>query len=127
MEAKSMDSMKEMGKSEFMKAIEKMEAIANIICYTTHKPGSIVDEYTMALDIADAAEIDTLEVLQFVKKLSAQTHFTYEECIDYARQYFVSGDYKIYSPDEYNLFYSHDMLYVIPHKDNEPTKLIKMA
>ena len=124
MEVKNMDLTKEMGKSEFIKIIEKMEAIANIICYTTHKPGSIVDEYTMALDIADAAEIDTLEVLQFVKKLSAQTHFTYEECIDYARQYFVSGDYKIYSPDEYMLYYTHDLVCVIPHKNNEPTKLI---
>ena len=116
-----------MNKSEFMKTIQKMEAIANIICYTTHKPGSIVDEYAMALDIADAAEIDTLEVLEFVKKLSAQTKYTYEECIEYARKYFVSGDYKIYSPDKYSLLVSQDYLFVIPNKDNEPTKLIKMA
>ena len=116
--------MRRMDKSEFIKTIQKMEAIANIICHTTHKPGSIVNEYAMALDIADAAGMDTLEILQFVEKLSTQTHLTYEECIDYARKYFVSGDYKIYSPDEYMLYYTHDLICVIPHKNNEPIKLI---
>lgn len=110
-----------------MKTMQKMEAIANIICYTTHKPGSIVNEYAMALDIADAAEVDILEVLEFVKKLSAETKYTYEECIEYARKYFVSGDYKIYSPDKYSLLVSQDYLFVIPNKDNEPIKLITMA
>ena len=127
MEVKNMGSMNEMDKSEFIETIQKMEAIANIICHTTHKPGSIVNEYAMALDITDATEVDTLEVLEFIKKLSAQTKYTYEECIEYARKYFMSGDYKIYSPDEYNLFISQDYLFVIPNKDNEPTKLIKMA
>ena len=127
MEVKNMDSMNEMDKSEFIKTIEKFEAIANIICHTTHKPGNIIDEYAMALDIAEPAEIDVLEVLQFVKKLSAQTKYTYEECIYYARKYFLSGDYKIYSPDKYSLLVSQDYLFVIPNKDNEPTKLIKMA
>lgn len=116
-----------MNKSEFVKTIEKMEAIANIICYVTHKPGNIVDEYTMALDIADTAKVDIIEVLEFVKKLSIQTKYTYEECIEYARKYFISGDYKIYSPDKYSLLVSQDYLFVIPSKDNEPTKLIKMA
>jgi hypothetical protein len=127
MEVKNMDSMNEMGKSEFIKTIQKFEAIANIICHTTHRPGSIVNEYTMALSITDVTEVDTLEVLEFVKKLSAQTKYTYEECIEYARKYFMRGDYKIYSPDEYSLFISQDYLFVIPNKDNEPTKLIKMA
>ena len=116
-----------MDKTEFIETIQKMEAIANIICHTIHKPGSIVNEYAMALDITNATEVDTLEVLEFVKKLSTQTKYTYEECVEYARKYFMSGDYKIYSPDEYSLFISQDYLFVIPNKDNEPTKLIKMA
>ena len=116
-----------MNKSEFIKTMQKMEAIANIICNTTHKPGSIVNEYAMALDIADTAEVDIIDVLEFVKKISVQTKYTYEECIEYARKYFVSGDYKIYSPDKYSLLISQDYLFIIPSKDNEPTKLIKMA
>lgn len=119
--------MRRMDKSDFIKTIQKMEAIANIICNTTHRPDSIVNEYAMALDIADAAEIDILEVLQFVNKLSVQTRYTYEECIEYARKYFISGDYKIYSPDKYSLLVSQDYLFVIPSESNEPTKLIKMA
>ena len=104
-----------------------MKHIAEILCYTTHKPGCLELEYAMALDIADAADIDIIDVLEFVKKLSTETKYTYEECIEYARKYFVSGDYKIYSPDKYSLLVSQDCLFVIPSKDNEPTKLIKMA
>ena len=81
----------------------------------------------MALDIAEAAEVDIMDVLEFIYRMTIQTKYTYEECIEYARKYFVSGDYKIYSPDEYSLFVSQDYLFVIPKKDNEPTKLIKMA
>lgn len=116
-----------MNKSEFIKTIEKMKHIAEVLCYTTHKPGCLELEYAMALDIADAAEIDIIDVLEFIKKLSIQTKYTYEECIEYARKYFVSGDYKIYSPDKYSLLVSQDYLFVIPSKDNEPTKLINMA
>ena len=126
MEVKNMDSMKEMDNS-FMEVMNKMKHIAEILCYTTCKPGCLELEYAMALDIADAAEIDIIDVLEFVKKLSAQTKYTYEECIEYARKYFVSGDYKIYSPDKYSLLVSQDCLFVIPNKDNEPTRLIKMA
>lgn len=110
--------------NSFIEVIEKMKAIAEILCYTTCKPGCLELEYAMALDIADAAEMDILEILQFVKKLSTQTHLTYEECIDYARKYFVSGDYKIYSPDEYMLYYTHNLVCVIPHENSEPIKLI---
>lgn len=113
--------------NSFVQAIEKMKAIAEILCYTTCKPGCLELEYAMALDIADAADIDILDVLEFVKKLSTETKYTYEECIEYARKYFVSGDYKIYSPDKYSLLISQDYLFVIPNKDNEPTELIKMA
>ena len=113
--------------NSFIEAIEKMKYIAEILCYTTCKPGCLELEYAMALDIADAANVDILDVLEFVKKLSIQTKYTYEECIEYARKYFVSGNYKIYSPDEYSLFVSQDYLFVIPSKDNEPTRLIKMA
>ena len=95
--------------------------------HTRHTIGNMELEHAMALDIAETAEIDILEVLEFVKKLSVQTKYTYEECIEYARKYFVSGDYKIYSPDKYSLLVSQDYLFVIPSKDNEPTKLIKMA
>ena len=126
MEVKNMDSMKETANS-FMAVMNKMKNIAEILCYTTHRPGCLELEYAMALDIADAAEIDIIDVLEFVKKLSAQTKYTYEECIAYARKYFVSGEYKIYSPDKYSLLVSQDYLFVIPNKDDEPTKLIKMA
>ena len=113
--------------NSFVEVMNKMKYIAEILCYTTCKLGCLELEYAMALDIADAAEVDIVEVLEFVKKLSAETKYTYEECIHYAREYFVSGDYKIYSPDKYSLFISQDYLFVIPSKDNEPTKLIKMA
>lgn len=110
--------------NSFMEVMNKMKYIAEILCYTTCKPGCLELEYAMALDIADAAEVDIIDVLEFVKKLSVQTKYTYEECIEYARKYFVSGDYKIYSPDEYMLYYTHDLICVIPHKSNEPIKLI---
>ena len=126
MEVKNMDSMKETDNS-FMEVMNKMKHIAEILCYTTHKPGCLELEYAMALDIADVAEVDIMDVLEFVKKLSTETKYTYEECIEYARKYFVSGDYKIYSPDKYSLLASQDCLFVIPSKDNEPIKLIKMA
>lgn len=126
MEVKNMDSTKETA-NPFIAVMNKMKNIAEILCYTTHKPGCLELEYAMALDIADAAEVDIMDVLEFVKKLSVETKYTYEECIHYARQYFLSGDYKIYSPDKYSLFVSQDCLFVIPNKDNEPIKLIKMA
>ena len=110
-----------------MEVMNKMKYIAEILCYTTCKPGCLELEYAIALNIADAAEVDIMEVLEFVKKLSTETKHTYEECIESARKYFLSGDYKIYSPDEYSLFVSQDCLFVIPSKDNEPIKLIKMA
>ena len=110
-----------------MEVMNKMKHIVEILCYTTHKPGCLELEYAMALDIADAAEMDIIDVLEFVKKLSAETKYTYEEYIHYAREYFLSGDYKIYSPDKYGLLVSQDYLFVIPSKDNEPTKLIKMS
>ena len=113
--------------NSFIEAIEKMKYNAEILCYTTCKLGCLELEYAMACDIADAAEVETIEVLEFIKKLSTETKYTYEECIHYAREYFVSGDYKIYSPDKYSLLVSQDCLFVIPNKDNEPTKLIKMA
>lgn len=113
--------------NNFVQAIEKMKTIAGILCSTTGKLGCLELEYAMALDVADAAEVDIIEVLEFVKKLSVQTRYTYEECIEYARKYFVSGDYKIYSPDKYSLLVSQNYLFVIPSIDNEPTKLIKMA
>jgi hypothetical protein len=117
--------MRKMG--DLIKVVEKMRAIADIMFKTRCTVGDLELEHAMALDIADAAEVDIIDVLEFVKKLSAETKYTYEECIHYARKYFVSGDYKIYSPDEYSLFVSQDYLFVIPSKDNEPTKLIKMA
>ena len=110
-----------------MEVMNKMKHIAEILCYTTYKPGCLELEYAMALDIAGAADIDILDVLEFVRKLSILSKYTYEECIEYARKYFVSGDYKIYSPDKYSLLVSQDYLFVIPSVDNEPTKLIKMA
>jgi hypothetical protein len=113
--------------NSFMEVMNKMKHIVEILCYTTHRPGCLELEYAMALDIADAADIDILDVLEFVKKLSAETKYPYEECIHYAGKYFVSGDYKIYSPDKYSLLVSQDYLFVIPSEDNEPTKLIKMA
>jgi hypothetical protein len=126
MEVKNMDSTKETDNS-FMAVMNKMKYIAEILCYTTCKPGCLELEYAMALDIAEAADVDIIDVLEFVKKLSTETKYTYEECIEYARKYFISGDYKIYSPDKYSLLVSQDCLFVIPSKDNEPTKLIKMA
>lgn len=108
----------------FIEAIEKMKAIAEILCYTTCKPGCLELEYAMALDIADAADVDVLDVLEFVKKLSVQTHFPYEECIDIARQYFTSGDYNIYSPDKYVLYYTHGLTCIIPHEDVKPIQII---
>lgn len=116
-----------MNKSEFIEIMNKMKHIAEILCYTTGKPGCLELEYAMALDIADAAEVDIIDVLEFVKKLSVQTKYTYEECIEYAHKYFVSGDYKIYSPDKYSLLVSQGYLFIIPIKDNEPIKLIKMV
>lgn len=113
--------------NSFMEVMNKMKHIAEILCYTTCKPGCLELEYAMALDIAEAAEVDIIDVLEFVKKLSTETKYTYEECIEYARKYFISGDYKIYSPNEYSLFVSQDYLFVIPSKNNEPIKLIKMA
>lgn len=110
-----------------VKIVNKMREIADIMYRTRHTIGNMELEHAMALDIAKAAEIDIIDVLEFVKKLSVQTKYTYEECIEYARKYFVSGDYKIYSPDKYSLFVSQDCLFVIPSKDNEPTRLIKMA
>ena len=110
-----------------MEVMNKMKHIAEILCYATHKPGCLELEYAMALDIADAAEVDVIDVLEFVKKISVQTKYTYEECIEYARKYFVSGDYKIYSPGKYSLLVSQDYLFVIPSENNEPTRLIKMA
>ena len=107
--------------------LKKMKLMGDIICNCRFNPYSLELEYAMACDIADAAEVETMEVLEFVKKLPAETKYTYEECIHYAREYFVSGDYKIYSPDKYSLLVSQDYLFVIPSKDNEPTKLIKMA
>lgn len=111
----------------FVKIVNKMRAIADIMYYTRHRVSNMELEYAMALDIAGAADIDILDVLEFVRKLSIQSKYTYEECIEYARKYFVSGDYKIYSPDNYSLLVSQDFLFVIPSADNEPTKLIKMA
>jgi hypothetical protein len=113
--------------NSFMEVMNKMKHIAEILCYTTRKPGCLELEYAMAFDIANAAEVDIVEVLEFVKKLSAETKYTYEECIHSARKYFLSGDYKIYSPDKYSLLVSQGYLFVIPSKDNEPTRLIKMA
>ena len=104
--------------------LKKMKLMGDIICNCRFNPYSLELEYAMALDIAEAADMDILDVLEFVKKLSTETKYSYEECIHYAREYFVSGDYKIYSPDEYDLFYTQDMLWVIPHKDNEPSRLI---
>ena len=112
---------------DLVKIVNKMRAIADIMYHTRHTIGNMELEHAMALDIAEAAEVDILDVLEFVKKLSAETKYTYEECIHYARKYFVSGDYKIYSPDKYSLLVSQDYLFVIPSEDNEPTKLIKMA
>ena len=68
-----MDSTKETANS-FIAAINKMKNIAGILCYVTHKPGCLELEYAMALDIADVAEVDIMDVLEFVKKLSAQTY-----------------------------------------------------
>lgn len=110
-----------------VKIVNKMRVIADIMYHTRHTIGNMELEYAMALDIADAADIDILDVLEFVKKISVQTKYTYEECIEYARKYFVSGDYKIYSPDKYSLLVSQDYLFVIPSANNEPIKLIKMA
>lgn len=107
--------------------LKKMKLMGDIICHCRFNPQALELEHAMALDIADDAKVDTLEVLEFVKKLSIQSKYTYEECIEYARKYFVSGDYKIYSPDKYSLLVSQDYLFVIPSADNEPTKLIKMA
>lgn len=107
--------------------LKKMKLVGEIICHCHFNPRALELEYAMAIDIADAANVETIEVLEFVKKLSAETKYTYEECIEYARKYFVSGDYKIYSPDKYSLLVSQNYLFVIPSIDNEPTKLIKMA
>jgi hypothetical protein len=110
-----------------VKIVNKMRAIADIMYFTRHTIGNMELEYAMALDIAKDADMEVLDILEFVKKLSVQTKYTYEECIEYARKYFVSGNYKIYSPDKYSLLVSQDCLFVIPSVDNEPTKLIKMA
>jgi hypothetical protein len=107
--------------------LKKMKLMGDIICNCRFNPYSLELEYAMACDIADVAEVETMEVLEFIKKLSAETKYTYEECIHYAREYFLSGNYKIYSPDEYSLFVSQEYLFVIPSKDDEPTRLIKMA
>ena len=110
-----------------VKIVNKMRAISDIMLKTRWTVGNLELEHAMALDIANAAEVDIMDVLEFVEKLSVQTKYTYEKCIEYARKYFVSGDYKIYSPDKYSLLVSQDYLFVIPSKDNEPTRLIKMA
>jgi hypothetical protein len=110
-----------------IKVVEKMRAISDIMFKTRWTIGNLELEHAMALDIAEAAEVDIMDVLEFVYRMTIQTKYTYEECIEYARKYFVSGDYKIYSPDKYSLLVSQDYLFVIPSADNEPTKLIKMA
>jgi hypothetical protein len=111
-----------MGK--FVKVVNKMRAISEIMFKTRWTVGNLELEHAMALDIANAAEMDIMDVLEFVEKLSVQTKYTYEECIEYARKYFLSGDYKIYSPDKYSLLVSQDYLFVIPSESNEPTRLI---
>lgn len=110
--------------TEITNKIHEMGIIAS---YCRFNPYALELEHAMAEDIAYTAGVTIMEVLEFVKRICAQTRYTYEECIHYARQYFVSGDYKIYSPDKYSLLVSQDYLFVIPSKDNEPTKLIKMA
>ena len=106
------------------KFLKKMKLMGDIICNCRFNPQALELEYAMAYDIADVADVEIIEILEFVKKLSAQTNYTYEECIEYARKYFVSGDYKIYSPDQYELLVSQDYLFVIPNESNEPIKLI---
>jgi hypothetical protein len=109
------------------KIIKRVQTMSEIICHCRFNPQALELEYAMAYDVAEIADVEIIEILEFVKKLSAQTKYTYEECIEYAHKYFVSGDYKIYSPDEYSLLVSQDYLFVIPSKDSEPTRLIKMA
>ena len=111
--------------NNFIQAIEKMKLVGDIISHCRFNPQALELEYAMALDIADVANVEIAEVLEFVKKLSTETKYTYEECIEYARKYFVSGNYKIYSPDKYSLFISQDYLFIIPDKNGEPIKIIK--
>lgn len=120
---KGMDNMNQILLKKF---INDLEFYADLMSCTRFNPRTLELNYAKARDVAELSGESIVTIMQFVKKLSKVSTLTYDECMDFAEKWFVNDYYDKYNITDYSLLYSNNMVFIIPDKNGEPIKIIKL-
>lgn len=125
MEAKNMDSTKEMDNTkEVLKTFREMQFRALALITATGRPGNLAEEYEKCVRLAHLADIPEDEPFLAIQTICEQYPFTFDTAFDIVRTWLLDPEYDGLLPSRCNILIKDHGIFIIPNQDKKPIKYI---